>query len=429
VTRITLPASEVPRASIVVLSRRNVGVLRACLTALSRNVSPEARCEVIILLNGADEDVRSYCEREVAGARVERSGVNLGFPAGCNLAATRARGAFLVFLNDDTEIAPRWLESLMQAADEHPLAGAIGSRLLFPDGSLQEAGGAIWRDGTTAQLGRGRSATSRRHECLRRVDYCSAASLLVRRSTWDLIGGFDEEYFPGYYEDVDLCLAIRQHGQQVLYEPRSQLIHHVSPSSDEEMSARLLERNAARVRAKWSALLASHEMWDPQSPGAVERAMLRAQGWPRRILAIDERLPDPATAALSARLLGGIGELQSMGAAITVFAPQAGEGDWEAFSPLDFDILEGDVNEHLASPEIFYDAVIVFGADNLQRYSSAIRALQPQAAVIYEAGGTAVSRVQHHAASPPDTVVAEQPAGSWIDAFVQARSRRVDDYV
>jgi len=414
-----------------VLSRRRAGVLRACLTAFSRNVGPEVPCEVIILLNGADEDVIALCERDVTGARVERSEVNLGFPGGCNLAATRARGAYLMFLNDDTEVAPRWLESLAQAADEHPQAGAIGSRLLFADGSLQEAGGAIWRDGTTAQIGRGRSAPSRRYECLRRVDYCSAASLLVRRSTWDLIGGFDEEYFPGYYEDVDLCLAIRRHGQEVLYEPRSQLVHHLSPPSDAEVNARLFERNAARVTAKWSGLLASHELWDPQSPGAAERAMLRAQGWPRRLLAIDEPLADSAPGALSAGLLGAVAELHSMGAAITVSAAQRSESDDDCAvaSPLDFDILEGDVNQHLASPEILYDAVMVFGAENLERYGSAVRARQPQAALIYDGGGDAATRGEHPAASPPDVVVGEQPAGSWIDAYTKARARRVDEYV
>lgn len=428
-TEIRLTESDAPRASVIVLTRRDVGSLRACLRSLMRNVDPQTAWELVLVLNGADEDVVAFCEREVSGAGIERCSVNLGFPGGCTLAAAGARGELLVFLNDDTEVAPEWLEALVASADEHPQAGAIGSRLLFPDGSIQEAGGVIWRDGTTAQVGRGDPPGRRRYSCLRRVDYCSAASLLVRRSAWEAVGGFDEEYFPGYYEDVDLCLAIRQHGQHVLYQPRSRVVHHVSPPSDEEINARLFERNAARVSAKWSALLASHELWDPRSPGAVERAMLRAQGWPRRILAIENRLADPATGALSARLSGAIGELQSMGAAITVFAPEAGEGGCEVSSALDFDILEGDVNEHLASPEILFDAVIVFGADNLQRYNSAIRARQPQAALIYGAGGTAVSEVEHLAASPPDVIMGEQPAGSWIDAFAQARTRRVDEYV
>jgi len=426
---ITLPASDAPRASIIVLSRRNVEMLRACLISLTHNVGTDTPFELIILLNGADEDVAAFCEREVAGARVERSRVNLGFPAGCNLAAAQARGAFLVFLNDDTQVAPRWLESLVQAADEHPQAGAIGSRLLFADGSVQEAGGVIWRDGNTAQVGRGRSPASRSYGCLRPVDYCSAASLLVRRSTWDVVGGFDEEYFPGYFEDVDLCLAIRQHGQQVLYEPRSQVVHYLSPPLDAGVNARLFRRNAARVKAKWSALLASHELWDSQSAGAVERAMLRAQGWPRRILIIDERLPDPAAGAASARMVSAIRELRSIGAAITVSGPQAPEDDWDLSSRLGFDILEGNTIDHLAAAEVFYDAVIISGPDNLPAYISAIRALQPQAAVIYDAGGRPLGELERQAAGKPDAVTPEQPDGSWIDLFAQARSGRVDEYV
>jgi len=425
---ITLPASDAPRASIIVLSRRNVEMLRACLISLTHNVGTDTPFELIILLNGADEDVAAFCEREVAGARVEHSRVNLGFPAGCNLAAAQARGAFLVFLNDDTQVAPRWLESLVQAADEHPQAGAIGSRLLFADGSLQEAGGVIWRDGNTAQVGRGRSPASRSYGCLRPVDYCSAASLLVRRSTWDVVGGFDEDYFPGYFEDVDLCLAIRQHGQQVLYEPRSQVVHYLSPPLDAGVNARLFRRNAARVKAKWSALLASHELWDPQSAGAVERAMLRAQGWPRRILVINESLPDPAAGAASSRMVSAIRELRSIGAAITVSAPQSAEGNWDQSSRLGFDVLEGSTIDHLAAAEVFYDAVIVSGADNLP-VISAIRALQPQAAIIYEAGGLSHPELERQTAGTPDAVTGEQATGSWIDLFAQARSRRVDEYV
>lgn len=381
------------------------------------------------MLNGADEDVAAFVEREVAGAHVERSRVNLGFPAGCNLAAARAQGAYLVFLNDDTEVAPGWLDSLVRAADEHPQAGAIGSRLLFADGSLQEAGGVVWRDGTTAQVGRGPPPATRRYGCLRPVDYCSGASLLVRRSTWNLTGGFDEDYFPGYYEDVDLCLAIRRHGQQVLYEPRSQVVHHVSPPVDEGVDVPLLQRNAARVGAKWSALLASHELWDPQSPGAVERGVLRAQGWPRRILAIDDRLPDPAAGAASAGMVEAIRELGSIGAACTVFTLQASNGDSDLAASLGFDIVEGDVIDHLAAAEVLYDAVIVAGRDNLQRYISAIRALQPQSAVIYEIGGRPLPQVEHEPILTPDAVTGEQFVGSWIDVFAQARSSRADEYV
>lgn len=428
VKTLTLPYSDAPRASIVVLTRRNVEVLRACLASVARNVGPDTQFELIILLNGADEDVAAFCDREVVGARVERSHVNLGFPAGCNLAAAEARGEFLVFLNDDTEVAPRWLECLMQAADEHPQAGAIGSRLLFADGSVQEAGGVIWKDGTTAQVGRERGSASPRYECLRQVDYCSAASLLVRSSTWNLIGGFDEEFSPGYYEDVDLCLAVRHYGQQVLYEPGSRLVHHVSPPVDEAVNERLFRCNAARVQAKWSALLASHEMWDPRFPGAVERAMLRAQGWPRRILFIDECLPDPAAGA-SPRVVAAIHDLRSIGAAITVFAARAPEGDRDLSGRLGFDTLEGNIVDHLAAAEVFYDAVIVSGPDNLRSYGSAIRSLQPQAALIYETGGSPAPRVGHQAASTADAVAGERSAGSWIDVFEQARSRRVNEYV
>ena len=427
-TEIRLAECEQPRASVIVLTRRDGGSLRACLRSLVRNVGPEMAWELILVLNAADADVVAFCEHEVSGARIERCYVNLGFPGGSNLAAAGARGELLVFLNDDTEVAPEWLEALVASADEHPRAGAIGSRLLFPDGSIQEAGGVIWRDGTTAQVGRGDRPGRRRYGCLRRVDYCSAASLLVRRSTWDAVGGFDEDYFPGYYEDVDLCLAIRAHGQQVLYEPRSQVVHHVSPPEDEWVDADLFARNAARVRAKWSSLLACHEPWDADSAGAVKRAVARAQGWPPRILVVGDRLPDPAVAAVHGRVLAAIRELRSMGAAITAFARQQPHGDPELCRQLGFDTVEGDPIDHMAAPEELYDAVIVTGGENLRRYGAAVRALQPPAALIYEKGEGEDAHRGPEAAFAPDVTIGARSVTSWMDLLEQARARRVDAY-
>lgn len=424
---IALPRNDAPRVSIIVLTRRDVEMLRRCLTALSRNLRGDPAAEVIVLLNGADDEVVAFCERDVAGARVERSRVNLGFPGGCNLAAGRARGEFLVFLNDDAEVAPGWLESLVQSADEHPRAGAIGSRLLFADGSVQEAGAVVWRDGTTAQVGRERAPGRRRYACLRRVDYGSAASLLVRRSTWDAVGGFDEEYFPGYYEDVDLCLAIRSYGQEVLYEPRARVVHHVSPP-DPDVDAGLFQRNAARLRAKWSTLLTDHESWEPHVPGAVERAVLRAQGWPRRVLVIGERLPGYGEDAAAARIADAIGELRAI-AAVTVWASRLPDDAWHLPRRLGYDLVDGDVMEHLAAPEIFCDAVLVSGPDQLRRCMPAVRALQPQAAVIYDAGAASAPPVDPANPLTPDAVTGREPTRSWIDVFARARSRRVDEYV
>jgi GT2 family glycosyltransferase len=216
---IRLPRSVRPRASIIVIARRNVHLLARCLTALSEKGVGSADVEVILAVNNPDPDVAAFVERGVQGAIVVRSDVNMGFAGANNLASREADGEYIVLLNDDTETEPGWLHALIDVADAHPEAGAVGSRILFPDGTLQEAGSVVWQDGTTAAVGRGLPADTPQFRYLRKVDYCSGCSLLVRRSSWIRVGGLSDDFFPLYYEDTDLCLAIARGGESVLYCP------------------------------------------------------------------------------------------------------------------------------------------------------------------------------------------------------------------
>jgi hypothetical protein len=149
-----------PTVSIVILTRHGPQRLERCLAALARLPDAVSR-EILILLNDADDDVRALLDAPGTGVRVLESAVNLGFAGGCNLAARAATGRHLVFLNDDTEVEARWLESLVEIADADPRVGAVGSCILFPDGSVQETGSIVWRDGSTMGLGE-ESGQSRR---------------------------------------------------------------------------------------------------------------------------------------------------------------------------------------------------------------------------------------------------------------------------
>jgi GT2 family glycosyltransferase len=161
------------------------------------------------MLNGAAPEVEAFVHMKAGGVRLAHSRVNLGFAGGNNRAAECARGEYLVLLNDDTLVEPGWLDWLVSAADANPRAGAVGSCVLFSDGRIQEAGSLIWSDGSTMPVARGVESESLDWHFARPVDYASACSLLVRRNTWEAVGGLDEGYYPAYYEDVDLCLAIR----------------------------------------------------------------------------------------------------------------------------------------------------------------------------------------------------------------------------
>ena len=98
-----------------------------------------------------------------------------------------------------------------------------GSTFLHPDGSLQEAGSILWSDGSASAAGDGFPDGFMRFE--RRVDYCSGGSLLLRRDVWEALGGFDDRYYPAYFEDVDLALRASDAGWEVWYQPLSVVRH------------------------------------------------------------------------------------------------------------------------------------------------------------------------------------------------------------
>jgi GT2 family glycosyltransferase len=215
------------------------------------SVAPSTAHEVIVSLNAPSAKVTNDLEERVIGARVISSQVNRGFAAACNRGAALARGEFLVFLNDDAEICPGWLEALVAAAEDEEEAGAVGSLALDNTGAVVDAGGVVWRDGSTSLVTAGVMGLSSLLETRRRVDYCGGASLLVKRSVWDAVGGFDEAYFPAYCEDVDLCFSIARHGEYVIFEPASRVVHLQGASESLGYRQALWKRNNAIFRSRW----------------------------------------------------------------------------------------------------------------------------------------------------------------------------------
>src|SRR5262245_33098849 len=230
-SQLTISSHTSPRASIILLAWKREDLLVRCLRSLSDTLGRSVEHEVIVVSNDAPQALRDSLRSQARGVRLVEAHANLGFAGGCNLGASVARGEYLVFLNDDCIVAPRWLDWLVSTADANPQAGAVGSLLLFPDGRIQEAGAIIWADGWVMPVGRFLPGDSLEWHFVRPVDYASACSLLVTRRAWDQVGGFDRDYHPAYFEDVDLCLALREKGYQVLLEPRSRVWHHESASS------------------------------------------------------------------------------------------------------------------------------------------------------------------------------------------------------
>ena len=230
-------------------------LLERCLERLARVGAGALAFETIVFLDGAGDDEAQRLRGRVRGAHVESSSVELGLAGALNRARARARGEYLVSLHDDAEIEPGWLEALVAAADDDPQAGAVGSLILRMDRRVQAAGRELLPSGVTRPAwGRSVRDLDRVHI----VDQCGSASLLVRATTWDELGGADERFYPVYYVDVDLCVAILARGHRVLLAPRSVIRHHQGASTYRAFARFVHGRNRDMFRAKWGKVVATH---------------------------------------------------------------------------------------------------------------------------------------------------------------------------
>jgi GT2 family glycosyltransferase/glycosyltransferase involved in cell wall biosynthesis len=253
-----------PVVSIVIPVHNHLDDTLACLRAVQRNTL-FASFEVIIC-DDASSAATGEVLRTIHGLHLIRLDQNVGFLGAISSAIDAAKGKYLLMLNNDTEVQAGWLTALLDVAEADPMVGAVGSKLIFPDGRLQEAGSVVWNDGTAWNLGHGGDPSGPAFNYRREVDYCSAASLLVRRSAYDMVGGFDKRFTPGYYEDADLCFSLRAAGFSVVYQPESVVVHLGSVSYSDGLAdarrgfdkKRAMGINRHIFSAKWATELDHH---------------------------------------------------------------------------------------------------------------------------------------------------------------------------
>jgi GT2 family glycosyltransferase len=269
-----------PKVSICILVLGNTHLLLACLDALRQPGAYLETMEIVVVANGTPKDqLEPLLGRDDIVLVVNES--NLGFASGCNQATSVARAPLLLFLNDDSLVQKGCIDALVRASESHPSIGAVGARILSEDGTLQEAGSVIWSDGSASHVGEGLAGGSHAFMEPRWVDYSSANGLLVVRSAWDEVGGFDEGYFPAYFEDVDFSLMLAARGYRTRYEPRAALVHRGSQSTSRVYREFLLTRNRIRLVEKWGETLDRFEPppakdSGPEFEAAIDRAVRRA---------------------------------------------------------------------------------------------------------------------------------------------------------
>ncbi len=219
------PRLKSPAVSIIIPIYNKIDLTLNCLLSIL-STAGQTDYEIIVMDDAStDRTSTVFAFNKIKGLRYFRNVVNKGFLISCNEAAKKAKGKFLIFLNNDTEVHSGWIENLLSVFTIFPKAGMVGSRLIFPNGKLQEAGGVIGSDGSAENYGRDNDPQNYLYSFVREVDYVSGACIMLPKSLWESVGGFDNQFQPAYYEDVDLAFKVRQAGYQVLYQPFSQITH------------------------------------------------------------------------------------------------------------------------------------------------------------------------------------------------------------
>lgn len=306
---------ENPAVSIVIPVYDKFEITYYCLCSLLFAFN-ETPYEVIVVDDGSRDETRRIHDF-VDGIRVLRQERNRGFVQSCNAGSKLARGEFLVLLNNDTEVTALWLDELVAAFRNFDGVGVAGSRLIYPDGRLQEAGGVIWGSGNPWNVGRNASAEDPRYNYVRKVDYVSGAALMIRRDLWHQVGGFSEEFAPGYFEDTDLAMKVRETGHSVLYVPQSVVYHFEGQTGGTSVSRgakAFQEVNRPKFRKKWEHAFRGHGEEGKNVDREKDRAAFH-------VLFIDHQYPFVDLDAGSYAAFQEIRLLQHLGGKIT-FLPR-----------------------------------------------------------------------------------------------------------
>ncbi|MBM3270867.1 MAG: glycosyltransferase [Candidatus Sericytochromatia bacterium] len=238
--------------SIILVNYNGKHYLEPCLDALEKQTYPREQLEIILVDNASTDDSAAFVRERYPAVKLIAAPRNLGFAGGNNLGFQHARGDLIALLNNDTVVAPGWLEALVDAIRGDPRVGTVAARIYFKNepGVINNVGLNLYRDGSGGDRGF-RVQDEGQFDQGAVVFGACGASMLIRREVLDDVGVFDERFFM-YYEDLDLAWRARIRGWESRYEPGA-IVHHVHCGSSEEWSPFFVfhvERNRVLANVK-----------------------------------------------------------------------------------------------------------------------------------------------------------------------------------
>jgi GT2 family glycosyltransferase/SAM-dependent methyltransferase/glycosyltransferase involved in cell wall biosynthesis len=330
--------------SIIIPLYNKVEYTQQCLESLAQN-TPSGQYEVVLVDNASTDATPEFLKCLEGDVKIIRNEKNEGFVRACNIGAHASTGKYLLFLNNDTMVMPGWLEAMLRLAEGDARIGAIGAKLVYPDGKLQEAGAILFNDGSGWNFGRGDDPARENYNQPAEVDYCSGACLLVRRELFEQLNGFDMRYAPAYYEDTDLCFGIRQLGYKVMYCPDAVIVHFEGITAGTDLQSGFKRYQALHQEVfvqKWKRELQQQEPspnLTRQIPTTAGRSRLKnlqetaalglANMVGMNVLVIDPTLPMYDRASGCLRLFSILKILRQQGCAVTFIAREGGQAKYK----------------------------------------------------------------------------------------------------
>ena len=374
-----------PAISIVVPVYNEISQTIACLRSIYlQDVSVDYE---VILADDKSPDPSHAILKEIPGLRYFRNQANLHFLRNCNTNAVHARGDYIVFLNNDTVVKPGWLQNLLDTFLENDSVGVVGSKLIYPSGELQEAGGILWQDASGWNWGKGQDASHPLYNFVREVDFVSGASLMIPTMLWRQIGGFNEGLEKAYYEDADLCFRVRSMGYKVLYQPESEVVHIEGLSSGTDLTQGAKQYqvvNQEIFKETWATVLSGH------LPNATTPYLASDRAVKGHILYIDATTPEPDKDA------GSVNSVYSMRLLIEAgyrvhFIPGSNFAYWgeytKALQKLGVECVYypfySNIKSYLDERGDMFEHVIVSRAESAELMLPTVKKMCPNAKIIY----------------------------------------------
>lgn len=407
---INLPEYHAPKVSILIPVYGKLDYTMACLKSISDNL-PKASFEVIVMDDSSPDDSVQTLNK-IKNLRVVVNPENLGFLRSCNNGARYAKGAYLLFLNNDTQVTPGWLDELLATFDIFPRCGLAGSKLIYPDGLLQEAGGIVWQDGSAWNYGNRQDPAMPQFNYAREVDYVSGAAIMVPAPLFQELGGFDERYAPAYYEDTDIAMRIRAQGKSVIYQPLSVVVHFEGVSSGTDILTGIKayqEVNREKFLQRWKSVLGTHRA------NGVDPHLERDRGVKGRVLFIDACTPTPDQDSGSIDIYNLMKLFVEMGWAVT-FIPEDNYAYMEKYTPalqrmgiqaLYHPYIKS-VEEYISTFGSNYDLIMTFRPMVTHKHIDSLRHKCPQAKIIYNTVDLHFLRLEREAQLKNDQVLEQE---------------------